>query len=161
MSDNALPGKSQNSFVQWFVGSLSWKAASQPWRPEMYMIWLGLWLLVRLMPGLRQVLFHWPMIFVIGLVGLIAKEWERKKGAAAGSAQVKSGAPVPPKILEYLHDFTSCAFLVIPVVMTAAVLSPYMDLMISLTEEVVFPLVNLRAITLVIFWLVYRFVYGR
>jgi hypothetical protein len=76
----------------------------------MYLIWLGLWLLARLMPGLRQVLFHWPMIFVIGLVGLIAKEWERQKGAAAGGAQVKSSAPVPPKTLVYLHDFTSCAF---------------------------------------------------
>jgi hypothetical protein len=161
MEAERLAANQPNTFGKWFVGSLSWKAASRRWRPEMYLIWLGLWLLVRLMPGLKQVLFHWPMIFIIGLVGLIAKKWERKNGTATGGAPVKSGAPGPPKILEYLHDFTSCLFLVIPVVMTAAVVSPDMELMISFTEEAVFPLVNLRAITSVIFWLVYRFVYGR
>jgi hypothetical protein len=36
-----------------------------------------------------------------------------------------------------------------------------MDLMISLTEEVIFPLLNLRAATSVCCWLVYRLVYNR
>jgi hypothetical protein len=161
MEAERLAAAQPNTFGKWFVGSPSWRAASRPWRPEMYLIWLGLWLLVRLMPGLGQVLFHWPMIFIIGLVGLIAKEWERRKGTAAGGAQVKSSAPAPPKILQYLHDFTSCAFLALPVVMTAAVVSPDVDLMIPFTVEVVFPLVNLRSITSLIYWLVYRFVYGR
>jgi hypothetical protein len=45
--------------------------------------------------------------------------------------------------------------------MTAAVVSPDTDLMIPFIVEVVFPLVNLRSITSLIYWLVYRFVYGR
>jgi hypothetical protein len=161
MEAERLAAAQPNTFGKWFVGSLSWRAASRPWRPEMYLIWLGLWLLVRLMPGLGQVLFHWPMIFVIGLVGLVARAWERKHVAADGATVEKSNLPAPPKILQYLHDFTSCAFLAITVVMTAAVVSPDVDLMIPFIIEVVFPLANLRAITSLIYWLVYRFVYGR
>ena len=150
-----------NTFGKWFLGSLSWRAARNPLRPEMYLICLGLWLLVWLIPSLGRVIFHWPMIFVIGAVGLVTKAWERKTSAAPGGAQEKSRAPAPPKILQYLHDFTSCVFLVVPAVMAAAVLSPGMDLMISFIEEVAFPLLNLRAATSLSYWLVYRLAYGR
>jgi hypothetical protein len=100
------------------------------------------------------------MCFGIGVIGLIAKEIERRKNSPVATAE-HAKAPAPPMILQRLQDSTSCAFLVLPLVVAAAIVSPTMDPMISVTLEVAFPLLNFRAATSLCCWLVYRLTYGR
>jgi hypothetical protein len=155
-----FPAPGQKSLKTVFFDTLSLKKAANPLRPELYLIFAGVALLGWLIPSLQHFLFHWPVCIAIGLTGLMARETERRKERATAAA-ITLNAPAPPSILQLFHDLTSCLFLVLPLTMAAAVLSPTMDLMVSLAEEVIFPLLNLRAATSVCCWLVYRLVYNR
>jgi len=155
-----FPASGQKSLKSVFFDSLSFRKAANPLRPELYLIFAGVALLGWLFPPLQHFLFHWPVRIAIGLTSLVAREIERRKDRATAMA-LTLNAPAPPVILQLFHDLTSCLFLVLPLTMAAAVLSPTMDLMVSLTEEVTFPLLNLRAVTSVCCWLVYRLVYNR
>jgi hypothetical protein len=142
-----------------FLDSLSFKKVVNPLRPELYLIAVGLALLVWLFRPLEQVFFHWPMLFGIGLIGLIVQAAERQKKLS--STPDRPAAPAPPLILQLLHDFTSSIPLALPLTMAAAFVSPTEDLMFSLALEVLFPLMNLRFLTSLCCWLVYRLVYSR
>jgi hypothetical protein len=155
-----FPASGQKSLKSVFFDSLSFRKAANPLRPELYLIFAGVALLGWLVPPLQYFLFHWPVCIAIALTGLMAREIERRREHAS-AMPITVNAPAPPMILQFFHDLTSCLFLVLPLTMAAAVLSPSMNLMISLTEEVLFPLVNLRAATSVCSWLVYRLVYNR
>jgi hypothetical protein len=150
----------QKTLKSVFFDTLSFRKAANPLRPEIYLIFAGVAFFGWLVPPLQHFLFHWPVCIGIGLTGLMARETERRKERSTATA-ITVNAPGPPVILQFLQDLTSCLFLVIPLTMAAAVLSPSMDPMISLTEEVIFPLLNLRAVTTVCCWLVYRLVYSR
>jgi hypothetical protein len=156
----SFPASAQKSLKSVFFDSLSFRKAANPLRPELYLIFAGIALLGWLVPPLQHFLFHLPVCIAIGLTSLIAREIERRTEHVSAMA-ITLNAPAPPVILQLIHDLTSCFFLVLPLTMAAAVLSPTMDLMVSLTEEVIFPLLNLRAVTSVCCWLVYRLVYGR
>jgi hypothetical protein len=156
----SFPPSAQKLLKSAFFDSLSFRKAANPLRPELYLIFAGIALLGWLVPPLQHFLFHWPVCIVIGLTGLMARETERRRDRATAAA-ITLNAPAPPVILQLIHDLTSCLFLVLPLTMAAAVLSPTMDLMVSLTEEVLLPLLNLRAVTSVCCWLVYRLVYNR
>jgi hypothetical protein len=156
----SFPSSAQKSLKSVFFDSLSFRKAANPLRPELYLVFAGIAFFGWLVPPLQHFLFHWPVCIAIGLTSLIAREIERRKDRATPMA-ITLNAPAPPVILRLFHDLTSCLFLVLPLTMAAAVLSPTMDLMISLTEEVIFPLLNLRAVTSVCCWLVYRLVYSR
>jgi hypothetical protein len=142
-----------------FLDSLSFKKVVNPLRPELYLVAVGLALLVWLFRPLEHVFFHWPMLFGIGLIGLIVQAAERQKKLA--STPDRPAAPAPPLILQLLHDFTSSIPLALPLTMAAAFVSPTEDLMFSLALEVLFPLMNLRFLTSLCCWLVYRLVYSR
>jgi hypothetical protein len=154
-----MPVFEQRSLKSIFLDSLSFRKAINPLRPELYLIAAGLALLVWLYRPLESFFFHWPVIFGIGLTGLIAQAVERQKRLA--SQPDHPGTPEPPLILQLLHDFTSCTFLCLPLTMAAAFVSPTEDLMFSLFFEVLVPLVNLRFVTSLCWWLVYRLVYSR
>lgn len=155
-----FPASGQKSLKSVFFDSLSFRKAANPLRPELYLIFAGIALLGWLVPPLQHFLFHWPVCIAIGLTSLIAREIERRRDRVTARL-ITLNAPAPPAILQLFHDLTSCLFLVLPLTMAAAVLSPTMDLMISLTEEVIFPLLNFRAVTSVCCWLAYRLVYSR
>lgn len=142
-----------------FLDSLSFKKVVNPLRPELYLVAVGLALLVWLFRPLEHVFFHWPMLFGIGLIGLIVQAAERQKKLA--STPDRPTAPASPLILQLLHDFTSSIPLALPLTMAAAFVSPTEDLMFSLALEVLFPLMNLRFLTSLCCWLVYRLVYSR
>ena len=125
----------------------------------MYLIAVGLTPLVWLFRPLERFFFHWPMLFGIGLIGLIAQAAERQKKLAPNSDH--PAAPAPLLILQLLHDFTSGIPLALPLTMPAALVSPSEDLMFSLVLEVLFPLLNLRSLTSFCWWLIYRLVYSR
>ena len=155
-----FPASEQKPLKSVFIDSLSFRKAANALRPELYLIFASVALLGWLIPPLQHFFFRWPMCIGIGLTGLIAREIERRKDHSTGMP-LTLNAPSPPMILQLFHDLTSCLSLILPLAMAAAVLSPKMDLMISLTQEVAFPLLNLRAVTSVCCWLVYRFAYGR
>jgi hypothetical protein len=154
-----MPVLEQRSLKSFFLDSLSFKKAINPLRPEMYLIALGIALLVWLFRPLEGFFFHWPVLFGIGVIGLITQAVDRKKKLAPQPDH--PGAPVPPLVLKLLHDFTSCLFLALPLTMAAAIVSPTEDLMFSLFLQVLAPLLNLRFLTSVCWWLVSRLVYGR
>ena len=154
-----MPVFEQRSLKSLFLDSLSLKKAVNPLRPELYLVAVGLALLVWLFRPLEYVFFHWPMLFGIGLIGLAVQAAERQKKLA--SMPDRPGAPAPPLILKLLHDFTSAIPLALPLTMAAAIVSPTQDLMFSLALEVLFPLLNLRFLTSLCWWLVYRLVYSR
>jgi hypothetical protein len=154
-----MPVFEQRSLKSLFLDSLSLKKAVNPLRPELYLVAVGLSLLVWLFRPLEYVFFHWPMLIGIGLIGLIVRAAERKKKPV--STAHSPATPDPPLILQLFHDFTSAIPLVLPLTMAAAFVSPTQDLMFSLALEVMFPLLNLRFLTSLCWWLVYRLVYSR
>jgi hypothetical protein len=154
-----MPVFEQRSLKSFFLGSLSFRNARNPLRPELYLIAVGLALLVWLFRPLEQVFFHWPMLVGIGVIGLITQNVDRQKKPAPTPHQPTG--PVPPLILQLLHDFTSCIALALPLTMAAAFVSPTEDLMISLALEVLFPLLNLRLLTSLSMWLVHQLLYSR
>jgi hypothetical protein len=154
-----MPVFEQRSLKSFFLGSLSFRNVVNPLRPELYLTAVGLALLVWLLRPLEHIFFHWPMLIGIGLIGLIAQALDRRTKLAPTPDQ--PAGPVPPLILQLLHDFTSGIALALPLTMAAAFVSPTEDLMFSLVLEVLFPLMNLRLLTSLSWWLVYRLVYGR
>jgi hypothetical protein len=154
-----MPILEQRSLKSFFVASLSFRNVGNPLRPELYLTAVGLALLVWLSRPLEHVLFHWPILFGIGLIGLIVQAAERQKKLT--SPPDRPAAPAPPLILQLLHDSTSSIPLVLPLTMAAAFVSPTEDQMFSLALEVLFPLLNLRFLTSLCWWLVYRLVYSR
>jgi hypothetical protein len=154
-----MPVFEQRSLKSFFLGALSFRNVVNPLRPELYLIAVGLALLVWLFRPLEHVFFHWPMLFGIGLIGLVVQAAERQKKLA--STPDRPAAPAPPLILQLLHDFTSSIPLALPLTMAAAFVSPTQDLMFSLALEVLFPILNLRFLTSLCWWLVYRLVYSR
>jgi hypothetical protein len=137
-----MPVFEQRSLKSLFLASLSFRNMGNPMRPELYLAAVGLALLVWLFRPLEHLFFHWPMIFAIGLTGLIVQAAERQKKLAP--TPDRPAAPAPPLILQLFHDFTSAIPLVLPLTMAAAFVSPTQDLMFSLALEVMFPLLNLR-----------------
>jgi hypothetical protein len=154
-----MPVFEHRSVKSLFLDSLSFKKVVNPLRPELYLVAVGLALLVWLFRPLEHVFFHWPMLFGIGGIGLIVQAAEGQKQLA--STPDRPAAPAPPLILQLLHDFTSSIPLALPLTMAAAFVSPTQDLMFSLALEVLFPLMNLRFLTSLCWWLVYRLVYSR
>jgi hypothetical protein len=154
-----MPVFEQRSLKSLFLASLSFRNMGNPLRPELYLAAVGLALLVWLFRSLEHLFFHWPMIFAIGLTGLIVQPAERQKKIAP--APDRPASPAPPLILQLFHDFTSAIPLVLQLTMAAAFVSPNQDLMFSLALEVMFPLLNLRFLTSLCWWLVYRLVYSR
>ena len=155
-----MPTSDQKTFKDFFFGAPSFWKAAYSWRPELYIIVAAFAFLAWLIPSLQRFFFHWPMCIGIGVIGLIVKEIERRKNPPAATPEHVE-APAPPMILQRLQDSTSCAFLVLPLVVAAAIVSPTMDPMISATLEVAFPLLNFHAVTSLCCWLVYRLTYGR
>lgn len=154
-----MPVFEQRSLKSLFLDSLSIRNAANPLRPELYLVAVGLTLLVWLFRPLEHLFFHWPMIFIIGLTGLVVQAAEQKKKRATTPDRL--AAPAPPLILQLFHDFTSAIPLALPLTMAAAFVSPTQDQMFSVALEVMFPLLNLRFLTSICWWLVYRLVYSR